>query len=1477
MMSDHPYDDPNFAASQGDPDPREDDSTDAGGWHSAAEEPAGAEDQEAAGGGWHTPDEPEPSEGDTGWHAPEVSPEPESEEQGELPGGWYTPGPATEPGTDYEATTEGGWYVPASSQAAELLDGVDRTIYPVSQAVEAETGAEEDAVLGADEALDDDFGLEEDRVLGLDAEEDLSVQAVAPEAGEAAPPLEASDAAQVAAEMAARLAGEIPAPSAESVPADTFFPQAEEDPAAVAAAKAAELAGEVSQPAEPAAHTEGIDRLVSRFDNVEAQVARLRAMYRRGEITREALQAELKKLMILDDQGMWWMVGLESNTWYRFENGQWVEAPRPRLVGAEAVDVPAPQAEDYLQDTQQNISLDEYNMPVMHQVPQADPEATMVSPSAVSFDRLPGQEPTIPSPAVGAQAAPGVEAQPDYGAAYRSAEESELFRKAQLDRRRRQRSLFLRVVVGGLFALLGVTLILILASVLFYTSRVNRYNDRIAALAEVAGQFQTTRVYDKNGNLLSQINDPTGGTRISVPLDQISPYLLHAVISTEDERFYENPGWDPFAILRAAVQNLQSGTIVSGASTITQQLAKALVLEPERRTEVSYGRKLDEAIIAAEIGRRYTKNEILELYLNEIYFGNLAYGAEAAAEIYFGVGARDLNLPQAALLAGIVQAPATYDPVTNRETAFQRMNAVLEKMMERGCVQFQHEPYLTQGPFCVTQADVAAAVVQKAEVEIREYTLPENTVRYPHFVNFVAQQLEENYGLSDIYRAGFNVYTTIDPELQDFAQQVAREEVAALNSQGRGGNNASVVVMDPRDGRILAMVGSVDYNNEQIGGQVNVAFTPQQPGSSIKPILYVAALQGNAQGQYWTPATVIWDTRTCWGGYCPPNYDGVFHGPQSLRSALANSYNVPAVKTLDFVGVDRFAQTAQAMGLTFPGNTPQEAGLPGALGAFDVRLYDMVVAYGVLANGGKLVQPYAITRILDNDGNEIPIPARPEPQQVIQPEHAYLITHILADDVARSAAFGRNSLLNIPNYSVAVKTGTTNDNRDNWTIGYAPNVVVGVWHGNTDNSPMRGTSGLSGAGPIWNRVIQAALSREAPQQFPIPPNVGTIEVCADSGTQPSAECVNRRQELVVTTQLPPGPENDIYKRVRVNTLTRQVANDFCPRFNEERMFLNISDPTAFEWINNTSAGQNWATERGLELPVLPVPTEACNPNTQQPIITMDWPVPNAEVQGVVEVQGRVLVFNFNRYQLEYGIGTDPEEFQLVDGPYQIQHNVSEFLGRWDVSMLPNGPYTLRLKVITNDGGYADLDQVVFVNNPIMTPTPIASPTVAIITQTIPPIIVTQTPTQGFPTIQPATSTPFIVTATPPVVFTAPPPGATQLPAFDINFAIPVIYGAEATGIINDSSLAVFYRFDGQAGDIIYLTADATAGDLDTMVFVMDSMGNVLAENDDGEIGTNSELQYTLPASGTYVIAVSRFDLQNGVTSGEYRMRLTKLN
>ncbi|NLF02142.1 MAG: hypothetical protein GX601_14310, partial [Anaerolineales bacterium] len=399
--------------------------------------------------------------------------------------------------------------------------------------------------------------------------------------------------------------------------------------------------------------------------------------------------------------------------------------------------------------------------------------------------------------------------------------------------------------------------------------------------------FVSSKIYDREGNLLYEVTDPQGGRRTYVPLDRISTYVVQATIATEDREFYSHPGFDPIAIARAFYYNLSELRIVSGFSTIPQQLVRNLLLTPEERVQQTAWRKIKEVVLATEVSRVYSKDTILEIYLNEIYYGNLAYGIQAAAETYFGVNAADLTLAQASFLAGLPQSPATYDPFGGGyQQALARHEAVLGLMVEAG--------YISQA-----QAQLAAA-------EIREYvfTAPRIDLTHaPHFVVYTRQVLEATYGPEVLYRGtSLRIYTTLDPQLQQQAEQAVREGVAAL--EGRNATNGALVAIEPTTGHILAMVGSADYTNDEIDGQVNVALRCRQPGSYIKPLTYVASFERG-----WTPATLFWDVRTEFPDganppYVPVNYDGSYHGPILLRDALANSYNVPAVSALQFVGVD---------------------------------------------------------------------------------------------------------------------------------------------------------------------------------------------------------------------------------------------------------------------------------------------------------------------------------------------------------------------------------------------------------------------------------------------------------------------------------------------------------------------------------------------------------------------------------------------
>ena len=476
-----------------------------------------------------------------------------------------------------------------------------------------------------------------------------------------------------------------------------------------------------------------------------------------------------------------------------------------------------------------------------------------------------------------------------------------------------------------------------------------------------AAQFETTRILDRDGNVLYEILDPNAGRRTYVPLDKISPYLVAATIATEDQEYYSHPGFDPAAIARAFIQNYTNSEIVSGASTITQQLSRNLLFSPEERSQQTFKRKSREIVLAAEITRRYTKDEILELYLNENFYGSLAYGVEAAAETYFNTTSAKLDLAQSAFLAGLPQAPSVYDIHVNRVATLIRNKQVLGLMLkmskEKGCIYVSNNSQ----PVCVSESDILAAA---AQIEGYEFQPVSVNMRFPHWVNYIQSLLETEYDSQRIYRSGFTIYTTIDPQLQQKAEKIVQKQIEELAD--RHVTDGALVAIQPSTGEILAMVGSADFYNEAISGQVNMAVSPRQPGSSIKPLTYVAAFEKG-----WTPSTLIWDVPSEFPPsgnpddqrppYQPVNYDGNFHGPVTVRVALANSYNVPAVKTLNYIGIydnpntpekEGMIEFAKKMGLTTL--TRDDYGLSLTLGGGDVSLLEMTGAFGTFGNNGVL-------------------------------------------------------------------------------------------------------------------------------------------------------------------------------------------------------------------------------------------------------------------------------------------------------------------------------------------------------------------------------------------------------------------------------------------------------------------------------------------------------------------------------------------
>jgi len=861
-------------------------------------------------------------------------------------------------------------------------------------------------------------------------------------------------------------------------------------------------------------------------------------------------------------------------------------------------------------------------------------------------------------------------------------------------------------------------------------------------LAVQRATFATTKIYDREGNLLFDIFDPHGGRRTEVPLDRISPHLVNATIATEDRNFYLHPGFDPYSILRAVYYNLTEGEIVSGASTITQQLARNILLSPEERIEQSASRKIKEIVLAAEITRTYPRDTILKIYLNQIFYGNLAYGIEAAAETYFAKSAAELSLAEAALLAGLPQSPALYDPYTRPEAAKKRQWVVLNLMVEAGFIT----------------PDEAEAAIEK---EIYFQPL-RSDLKAPHFVTYVRQQLEAKWGVESIYHWGLKVYTTLDPRMQAIAEQQVAAHVATLADHNA--TNAALVAIDPQTAEIKAMVGSADFFNTDIDGQVNVAISQRQPGSSIKPITYIAAFEKG-----WTPSTLIMDVPSEFPDganppYKPRNYDGKFHGPVSVRAALANSYNIPAVKALEFVGLPAMLDVAHRMGIQSL-NRP-DYGLSLTLGGGEVTLLEMTAAYTVLASGGIYRQPVTILRIEGAGGQEV----RSSGEYVIAPQHAYLMTHILADNEARRPVFGDNSVLRLSR-PAAAKTGTTNDYRDAWTVGYTPELVTGVWVGNADNSPMVNLPGARGAGPIWHDFMEQALAGTPPADFPRPPGIIELEICADSGTLPSQVCPERRNELFSIDQPPLGPEHDLHQLIRIDRLTGKQATEFCPDNAVIEKYYKVF-PEAY---------REWAEAQGYPQP----PPETCPLHTYASQVAFFQPLPDEAVQGLVPLIGRVQMPDFAHYNVEWGVGDNPIGWGWISGPHEAEVEDGQ-LTVWDSQTAGNGRVTLRVVAYDHQGNSVESRVQVMVNNPTATPSPTPTATSTPTVTPTPSSTPTSTPSPTLthtPTLTPsptATDTPASTmtptpTATPSFTATivstpSPTPTATDTPL--VNTAEP---------------------------------------------------------------------------------------------------------
>jgi len=650
-------------------------------------------------------------------------------------------------------------------------------------------------------------------------------------------------------------------------------------------------------------------------------------------------------------------------------------------------------------------------------------------------------------------------------------------------------------VVG--LGLLSLSLLAFIGAMHFASSAYANINRDLPSINQIASRetFKTAQLFDRKGRLLWEFFDPDAGRRTVVPLTEISQYLIDATLAAEDANFYSNPGIEPRGIARAVYQNLSEQDIVSGASTITQQLVKNVLIPEEERYQQTPSRKIREALLAYQLTQKVSKSQILSLYLNEIFYGNQAYGVEAAAQSYFGKHANELTLAEASMLAGLPQSPAVYNPLRSPVAAKARQAYVLEQMVRHGFI---------------TEAE--ANVAQQAELR---YQPKERPFLAPHWSVYIRSLIEEKYGTRVLYQGGLKIYTSLDYDLQLKMQDVATSNIPILAQ--RDAQNTSIVVMNPKTGEILAMVGSMDYWNVDIDGQVNVALSERQPGSTIKPLVYLSAFTKG-----WVPSTTIMDEKLSIKDelgrtWTPENFDKRFYGNVPVKTALGNSLNIPAVKALQFTGIDSVADLARRMGIT-TWSRDKQLGLAMALGGAEVRPVDMTAAYTVFANNGLRIPSVSITKIVDAEGNTVEEYKVPQGEQIVDPRYAYLITSVLSDNNNRLITYGPNSLLKMPR-PAAVKTGTTDSYRDTWTLGYTPNLTVGVWVGNSNNRPMKEVLSSMSAGKIWRESMDTAIDylQLPPEEFIRPAGLVDAIICTGPNCVPElfpAEAVPRGARVV---------------------------------------------------------------------------------------------------------------------------------------------------------------------------------------------------------------------------------------------------------------------------------------------------------------------------------------------------------------------------
>ncbi|OQA05004.1 MAG: Penicillin-binding protein 2D [bacterium ADurb.Bin400] len=708
---------------------------------------------------------------------------------------------------------------------------------------------------------------------------------------------------------------------------------------------------------------------------------------------------------------------------------------------------------------------------------------------------------------------------------------------------------------------------------------------------------ESTKIFDRTGEIL--LYETGEQKRTIVKNDQISQYLKDATIATEDAKFYSHHGFDSAAVVSAVMEKVTGKTKrARGGSTITQQYVKNALLNPNR----SLTRKIKELILAIELEMMFSKDEILTMYLNEIPYGNSTAGAEAAARMYYGKSALDLTIAESATLAAIPRAPTYYSPYgTHVKELVARRNYVIDRMHETGKISAEEAEKAKQ------EDTTTLGTTLKAR---------RDTILAPHFAMYVLEQVAEDYGEEKIQQEGLRIITSLDYELQKKAEAAVAEEVGKLSRYGA--SNAAITAIDPKTGQILAMVGSKDFFDTSIDGNVNVADSPRQPGSSFKPITYAAAFKKKE----YSPSKILFDLQTDFGGgYIPQNYNGRFSGPVTTRHALANSLNIPAVKMFAMVGMDNVIRTAEDLGITSLTDRDRY-GLSLALGVGEIKPVEMAGAFGVFANKGIKHDIKSVVKITDSRNRTLfeYKPTEDVGRKALDPQIAYQISHILSDNEARTPVFGPRSSLFFPNRPVAAKTGTTSDYKDAWTVGYTPSISVAVWVGNSNGVKMKtGADGSIVAGPIFHRFIESALEGIEPEQFERPENIVEVEVEKYSNKLPSQYSREFTKDIFASWQVPTD-KDDIHLPMNLcKGLNKKAPEDLPQVLTEVRVITIVQSefPDRPNWEGPVRA---WAQANGF---YDSAPKDFCSAKDFSPAITITNPVDSSSVSGEIQISADV--------------------------------------------------------------------------------------------------------------------------------------------------------------------------------------------------------------------------------------------------------------